>query len=85
MTVCSRNSPLVLAEAKSIYDLYDTGHKYITPSGEPDKGAYRNAPIVLVEPKTIYNIEDTGSKFITPSGEPDNTAFRSRGLYYFKK
>ena len=32
-----RNSPLVLAEAKSVYGLYDTGNKYKIPSGDMDE------------------------------------------------
>ena len=30
-----------MAEAKSIYDLYDTGNKYLVPSGDPEPSAYR--------------------------------------------
>ena len=37
-----RTNPLVLAEAKSIYDLYDTGNKYLVPSGDPEPAAYRS-------------------------------------------
>ena len=32
-----RNAPLVLAEAKSVYDLYDTGNKYKVPSVNNDE------------------------------------------------
>ena len=32
-----RNAPLVLAEAKSVYGLYDTGNKYRVPSGNNDE------------------------------------------------
>ena len=37
-----RTNPLVMAEAKSIYDLYDTGNKYLVPSGDPEPTAYRS-------------------------------------------
>ena len=71
-----RNTPLVLAEAKTIHNNGDVGNKYVTPSGDPDKSAFRTAPLVLPEAKTIYGIEDTGNKFLTPSGEPDKYAYR---------
>ena len=71
-----RNTPLVLAEAKTIHNNGDVGNKYVTPSGDPDKSAFRTAPLVLPEAKTIYGIEDTGNKFLTPSGGPDKSAYR---------
>ena len=36
-----RNAPMVLAEPKTIHNLKDLENKFVTPSGEPDKGAYR--------------------------------------------
>ena len=32
---------MVLAEPKTIHNLKDLENKFVTPSGEPDKGAYR--------------------------------------------
>ena len=42
MSMMPRTNPLVMAEAKSIYDLYDTGNKYLVPSGDPEPTAYRS-------------------------------------------
>ena len=42
MSMMTRTNPLVMAEAKSIYDLYDTGNKYLVPSGDPEPTAYRS-------------------------------------------
>ena len=72
-----RTNPLVMAEAKSIYDLYDTGNKYLVPSGDPEPTAYRSvtsddddamrqlfrtSTLLLPEAKSIYSLEDTGNK-----------------------
>ena len=52
-------------------------NKFLTPSGDPDKGAFRNSPMLLAEAKTIYSPGEQGNKFLTPSGEPDKSAFRT--------
>ena len=36
-----RNAPMVLAEPKTIHNLKDLENKFVTPSGDPDKSAYR--------------------------------------------
>ena len=61
-TALFRTSPLVLAEAKSIYSLYDTGNKWKVPSGDPEPSAYRTSTLLLPEAKSIYSLEDTGNK-----------------------
>merc|ERR1712045_900636 len=77
-----RTDPLVMAEAKSIYDLYDTGNKYLVPSGDPEPSAYRTNTLLLPEAKSIYSLEDTGNKFLQPSGDPDERAYRTSPLVY---
>ena len=52
----------MLAEAKSIYSLYDTGNKWKVPSGDPEPSAYRTSTLLLPEAKSIYSLEDTGNK-----------------------
>ena len=52
----------------------------MTPSGEPDKSAFRNTTLVLAEAKTIHNNGDVGNKYVTPSGDPDKSAFRTTSL-----
>merc|ERR1712037_457076 len=56
--------------------------KYVTPSGGPDKSAFRTAPLVLPEAKSIYGIDDTGNKFLQPSGEPDEMAYRTAPIVH---
>ena len=41
-TALFRNNSLLLAEPKTIYKLEDKGQKFVTPSGDPDKSAYRS-------------------------------------------
>merc|ERR1712137_1286225 len=63
----------------SIYDLYDTGNKYLVPSGDPEPTAFGTNPIVLAEPKSVYGPDDTGNKHLQPSGflDQNNMPYRS--------
>ena len=82
ITFIYRTSPLVLPEAKTIYHLGDTGSKFLTPSGEPDKSAYRTAPVVHPQPKPLYNFGEQGNKYLTPSGQPDERAYRTKPIIH---
>ena len=82
ITFTSRTSPLVLPEAKTIYNQGDTGSKFLTPSGEPDESAFRTAPVVHPQPKPLYNFGEQGNRYLTPSGQPDERAYRTKPIVH---
>ena len=76
-----RTAPLVLPEPKAIYNLGDTGNKFLTPSGgDPEPDAYRTTQLIYPEPKPLYNFGEQGNKYLTPSGQPDEKAYRTGPL-----